>query len=378
MISKLNIAAVSDIHLAHARNNTTDIIAMLEEIFPSNPDTASLDLIILVGDIFDRLVSMNEGVGFIIKDWMSRFLRRCKSFNIPVLVLEGTPSHDWKQSRWFVSQNDNGNIGCELYYADELSIVTIQSLGVDILCVPDEWRHETDDTWKEVVELMARMGKDKVHLAAMHGMFTFQLPPHVKEPVHVPERYLGVVKHLIFIGHDHKHRVEGRIIIQGSTDRLCHGDEGPKGHVRATVDLVTNEYSIRFIENTKAKIYKTVDCRNLTRDEALVLIMNTTVDLPNDSFIRIRFSKIADLDMQSLTQVVRKNYPQFNWSLLAEKENLNKQDIQDNLNVVYQSTALTRDNIPQLVMDRITAKNNNPDILDKCRQRLEEYFNDSI
>ena len=73
---------------------------------------------------------------------------------------------------------------------------------------------------------------------------------------------------LIFIGHVHKSSQYGRIIAQGSFDRLSHGEEDPKGHMRAT-RKTDGTHDIVFIENKKAKKYITISCLYLPIEDAI-------------------------------------------------------------------------------------------------------------
>src|ERR1700739_1745074 len=97
--SKLNIASISDVHLGASRTPTTGILKNLRAAFPDNEETAQLDLICFVGDVFDTLLTLNYDDLVAIKLWINDFLRLCAKHDIVVYVLEGTPSHDWWQSQ---------------------------------------------------------------------------------------------------------------------------------------------------------------------------------------------------------------------------------------------------------------------------------------
>ena len=84
--------------------------------------TQQLDIIILAGDVFDRQLQLAEDVVFEIHQWMCSFLALCKKYDITLIVLEGTPSHDWKQSEWFNQINLEYNIGADVHYAKTLDI----------------------------------------------------------------------------------------------------------------------------------------------------------------------------------------------------------------------------------------------------------------
>jgi UDP-2,3-diacylglucosamine pyrophosphatase LpxH len=99
--SKLNVASISDIHLGAKRTPTRHILQNLRLAFPDNEETGALDLICLVGDVFDTLLSLNHEDLVEIKIWIAEFLRLCVKHGIKLYILEGTPSHDWWQSHSF-------------------------------------------------------------------------------------------------------------------------------------------------------------------------------------------------------------------------------------------------------------------------------------
>jgi DNA repair exonuclease SbcCD nuclease subunit len=152
-INKLAFAVASDIHLGHPNTLTEDILRNLEKAFPTSKETEELDIIFFSGDVFDRLLNFPDNSVSEIESWINVFLRRCKALDIVVRVLEGTPSHDWKQSNVFEKVNNIGKIDCDVKHVKNLSIEHIERFGINVLYVPDEWEPETDDTWKQVKDL---------------------------------------------------------------------------------------------------------------------------------------------------------------------------------------------------------------------------------
>ena len=73
-------------------------------------------------------------------------------------------------------------------------------------------------------------------------------------------------RHYIFIGHVHQHRPKGKIIPNGSFDRLSHGEEDLKGHVRLM------KGNIEFVPNTGAMRYITLDVTDQPPEEILAKV----------------------------------------------------------------------------------------------------------
>lgn len=160
---KLRIGETGDVHLGHHNTLTSHVLKALYKAFPDNAETGDLDMIIIAGDLYDRLVMHSEVVLIDqIRRWFFWFLSMCKRRDIVVRILEGTPSHDWKQSANVISENEIATIGADVKWVDTLSIEYIERFGINILYVPDEWRVETDDVWKDVVQALTEKGLEKV------------------------------------------------------------------------------------------------------------------------------------------------------------------------------------------------------------------------
>ena len=203
---------------------------------------------------------------------------------------------------------------------------------------------------------MKTRGISKVDYAIMHGAFTFQIPEFIKTHKHNPDNYLNIVKHLIFVGHIHQYSNYKRIFAQGSFDRLIHGEEEPKGHIRAIINTDTNDYKVKFIENKGAKVFKTIDCTNLNLEDTILLIDKQLKKhkLPNSSYVRI----LVDLEnpiISNMNMLVNR-YPLLIWSKLVKDTDDKDNIVEDNSNEIFEYKAITIsiDNIKPLLLERIT------------------------
>lgn len=355
--SEFRIASASDLHLAHNNNSPKEMIPLLKAAFPRDKETALLDVIVLPGDIYDHQLPLPDPQVNEIDEWIIWKLRMCKAMDIDLWILRGTPSHDRNQSERFVFLNDTLKIGCNLTYVDELKIVWMPKFGIHVLFVPDEWTDSAEKTLEEVHQLMMIAGIKKVDYAIMHGQFEYQLPPVVKAQKHNSEAYLSIVDKLIFIGHVHQFSKHERIIAQGSFDRTTHGDEKPKGHVRALVRSA-DDYELTFVENTGAKIFKTVNCRELDFDASYAKVMEEAKDLPDNAFVRI----VADLGNPIIQTVAKfeEHYPLYQWSALAkasEEKTFLEQTQLLQLKEEYIPIEINKSNIQKLIVDGMLERN---------------------
>jgi hypothetical protein len=363
------VVSISDIHLGHHTTTTGEILANLRAAFPDHPSTGLIDLIIVGGDLFDRLLHLDDPQVFDIKLWMNQFLRLCLKYKIALRVLEGTRSHDWAQNRLFVAENQDAQIGADLEYIDTLSITYETSIERSVLWVPDDWRPDNDQTWAEVMHLISERGGAPVDLAMVHGTFEHQLPEQAKAPIHRLERYLSITTDYVLGGHIHKASTRDRFLCNGSFDRLTHGEEDPKGYWRLLLNRRLGN-TATFVENPGAKQYRTIDCTGMGTDDALVLIASELKSLPKDSYIRIR-AGVNDPILSGMDQL-RKNYPTYTWATKVD----DRKDIQATLLVdmraSFQAIQITRSNVAQLLMERVTRLTEDPVLLQDCQRLLNE------
>lgn len=364
----LLIEEASDIHLGHPKTTTSEVLEGLYKSFPNDSSMDDVDIIFLAGDIFDRLLNLPDDNVIEIKLWINRFLRMCKRRNIKVRVLEGTPSHDWKQSKHFVAENEASEIGADLKYHSTLCIEYIDDYDCHILYIPDEWKHSTDDIWMDVTKTLSEHGLDKVDFVVMHGAFSYQLPPHVPAPTHDPDRYLGITKHFVFVGHIHKHSIHERIISAGSHNRLCHNEEEPKGHVRVLLKE-NNEYEITFVENVLAKKYITVDCIDLPLEEALLKV-NFCKDLPKYSHVRIVCKKLDPI--YNGVETLKAEYPFITFTFKRSDDVKQTHKSFSEIYTPYTPPAITPINIKELISTRLKEKGIEDSVISRAEGLLDE------
>lgn len=369
-MKEIKLAVVSDIHLGSRRNETEYIIENLNREFADDSSFSQLDLLVLAGDVFDRLLSLSDNCVYAIDSWIMRLLRLCKKHDVILRVLYGTPSHDRDQSQRFVLLNDEARIDADLQYVKELSIEYIEKLNINVLYVPDEWDEDTSETLSQVRELMLSRNLKTVDFAFMHGQFSYQLPPVVKAPKHDENEYLRLVDKLIFIGHIHTYSQYGRIIAQGSFDRLSQGEEEAKGHVRAVVRS-RDDFEIVFHENKNARKYITIECEYLSLEQTLQKVHSVVDHLPDGSHVRLSCSKDNPI-VTEMEQLVRYR-PLITWTKIIRTQDDNVNTIQDDeINDEYVPIQITRDNINKLVMTRASLKTSDPKLLSLAEKILTE------
>lgn len=362
MTKVIKYLTISDIHLGHKRTKTSFIVRNLDTYFDNYKATSQftdMDIIFIAGDLFDALLDTSgEDIHEVIL-WLERLMRFCSRFNIKLRILEGTPSHDWKQSKLSETVYNVVNQPVDFKYIDTLHIEHIEDLDLKILYIPDEWTSSVDLTYSQVEQTMRDLNITEVDIGIMHGMFGYQLknvPASIQK--HDEGKYLSIVKYYINIGHVHNYSHYERIIAQGSFDRLGHGEEEAKGGVVCTLDPV-NGNSFSFIQNKEAKIYKTITLRYKDTDNSVNQIAKAVKNIPNDSYVRIIANK--DHPLYIAFDDVKLMYPMYNFSKKS------KEDIEDDYELIanvttldseYTPITISKDNVVQLLEDEIKSKYN--------------------
>lgn len=361
--------SLGDVHLGHRATPAAFIIRNLE-LTITDAMLQEADMLIITGDLFDRQLQNGDDVVHQINRWITLLMLRCAAFDVMIRIVEGTPSHDREQSKFFVEQRINANIDVDLHYTKNLSIEYIEKLDSYFLYVPDKHNPSTDVTLSEVKKLMAELGIEKVDFAIMHGAFSYQLPAIVPEPTHKENEYLDLVKHQILIGHVHLMTIHERILAAGSFDRICHNDEGAKGLFKVTVKENGKWESI-FIENKFAKKYLTLDCHKLDTKQLNFKIREFVRDLERGSAIRLRCNPydVANGDIEAY----RKEYAQYDWSVTIDKIETKKNTVAETFKAfdMAQFKAITKNSIRELLTPELAKYAPDEAAIVRCLQRLE-------
>lgn len=350
-MGELNVACISDIHIGHPKVTSVSILDGLYKAFPNNKETADLDIIFIAGDFFDRNLHLShEHVGEI-QLFISYLIRLCEQHNIVLRNLEGTPSHDWKQGCLFMQIHALLDSKADVRWIENLSIEYIESLDVNVLYVPDEWEHDPNETWKQVKGLLNDHGLDKVDFSIMHGMFEFQIPQHINISHHMSERYLGITNHYISIGHHHTQRSFKRVLVQGSFDRLCHGEEGAKGHYRIHVNVNgSGKDELTFVENDLATKFVTINCLDLTLSDTLDLLKERIDHLPTGSHIRVIAR--AGSEVSSAKRELEEMWERFRWTVNREAVEETSATERITITERYQAANIDKETVTRLLKQR--------------------------
>lgn len=365
---------LSDVHLGHPRVPTASIVRHIRTLFGDYKDSspfANLDLIFIDGDLFDRSVDCGSQDLYDILEFLVSLIHFCDHQGTRLRILEGTPSHDRRQSRLadFLSKIKPAE-GRDVKWIDTLSIERIDDLDLTILYVPDEFSASAEITLGMVRDLLREKGLDKVDIAHMHGAFRYQMQNIPgKHDTHDEEAYLSLVRYFINIGHIHVYSSYQRIVAQGSTDRLAHGEEGAKGVVLTTIREDGQNY-FEFVPNTQATIFKTFEIDDRPVEKTIERLRKELIKFPEESHVRIKAPRAHAIF--SVLPDIRKEFPFLHFTKLTVEEEEENVLIEDTRRPSdYSVVEIRPDNVVNLVLEQVSDQ-----VCDKrlLREKLENLL----
>lgn len=356
----IHYLVISDLHLGHQKNPTASVISRLKNYLEQCLAQYPLDILFIAGDVYDRLLEFPSQEGTEIIFWSDWLITFCFRNSIKLRILNGTPSHDWAQSKIFDTINRIKGTNADVLYIDKLMIEYIVDLDLYVLYVPDEWSETAERTFEDVRKQLNTIQRSFVDIAIMHGMFTYQMPMlSFNQIAHLEQNYLSIVKYFISIGHVHTFSIFDRIVSQGSFDRNAHGEEELKGGV--VFHLKQNsESSFHFIENKEATFFITLNIKAKTIEEVIEYISKKTKKWPVGSHCRLKakkshpaFSAIEELKKRFIDLFITR-------CVIEDKDNLTTPLFTAQQNE-YSALTITKDNIADLLINGIVIKKKRSD-----------------
>jgi hypothetical protein len=161
------------------------------------------------------------------------------------------------------------------------------------------------------------------------------------------------------------------IVAQGSFDRLTHGEEGPKGHVRLVVRS-EGDIDLKFIENDNAMKFVTIRCTSMDLEETLQTISAVARELPDGSHIRVE----ADHDNPILTNMEEliRRFPLGVWSKLSREAAIEEKQMVTEDDTPFVPIVITRENLPNLLLERVARSGVSGDVMDAATDILLEVM----
>ncbi len=248
LLADIHIGSIKDINYVY--NVTTDIIEK-ELVFQKT------DLVVILGDYFDKLFKTNESYTALAINLMAYLVRCCKRSHIKIRMIYGTESHDMNQYQLFHPYITSDEVDLKIF-----DTVTEEETfpGVNILYIPEEYIFQKQEFYKNY--LYAEKHYDYIF---GHGIIEDGLPTNMVLDLAVPKsdekqvpRFksgeFSSISDITVFGHFHCYTDMGnQIYYLGSLFRDSFGEEIPKGYG------IIEDKQFTFIENKEAYVFKTYE-----------------------------------------------------------------------------------------------------------------------
>jgi DNA repair exonuclease SbcCD nuclease subunit len=224
-----------------------------------------LDMVVLGGDLFDRVLNFKEPAGKLVSSFFLQLYELLVKNEKYLLYVNGTISHDNNQIYVFQEYLNN--------YFRIYSNLTIDTLfmlendeSLNFLFIPEEYPKDKDIYFELIKE---ECEKYVPVMAFGHGTFDFTSFESQKimsekqlntAPIFDSEFMSSLVSGQILFGHIHSPlEWKNKIIYANSFSRNCFGEEEDKGFLIFYIDIENKTTETKRVINIYAPEYKTID-----------------------------------------------------------------------------------------------------------------------
>lgn len=278
------------------------------------------------GDLFHRVLSMNEEASRYVFKFIDDMMRICLDNHIEFRIIRGTRSHDFRQLNMlkkYETQYPNFKI-YETATVEDIKLNDGSSLN--ILFLPEEYPKDSVKFYDKFLNVKPNT-YDMIH---GHGMIDFvgftgyesDFERTIKTaPIFDKDVLCKISRGPVIFGHVHNYNsYEDQIYYTTSYSRYSFGDKGDKGFLDIDLELDDNgnvsDYKVNFVENTMAPTYVTInldteDLKNSEEKTAYITkatknydhIRLTSTDKDNTEIIK----KITESNPSIKVQIKNKN-----------------------------------------------------------------------
>lgn len=252
-------AFIADIHFGAM--NASSLYHQLEENFLKVIDGKMIDMIVIGGDFFHNIITMNYSTSHLSLIFMKNLVDNAVKNGVKYIrVIQGTISHDNNQLNNFRMYENRDDISFKI-----IMKVTEEDLyeGLKILYIPEEYMKDYESYYEDYFNIDKKydfiFGHGMVREVAFVAKEQLSENTMSKAPVFDTKKLINICKGPIYFGHIHTFtNVRKHLFYPGSFSRFKHGEEEDKGWFLNIYNIKSNKYIHEFIRNDLAPRYITI------------------------------------------------------------------------------------------------------------------------
>lgn len=294
--NSFNVLSIADIHFGK-KNDLTLNNELRDFIQFINECECRIDMVVILGDLYDRIIKMNELTSKIIIDFIHEICQLSDKYGFSFRIIKGTKTHDYNQLDIFrVLENEYNDV--KVISTVTTEEFTNEDLSYKILYLPEEYPSNIYDYYQEYFN-------DTYDMIMGHGMCDFvaftgnddeNTERFVKSaPVFKAEDLCNISNGPVLFGHIHtKKNYKNKIFYVGTYTRYSFAEPEDKGFMFTSYLSSTNEYYVEEYINDSAPKYYTcnIDDINFKTVEERVKYLNKLKK--EYDFIKIKTSKESE------------------------------------------------------------------------------------
>ena len=248
----MRILLFADIHIG-AIKDCDYVYDVMSSIIDKEIMFTKTDVVVILGDYFDRLFKVNEEYVSLAINVMSYLIRACRKNGTKIRIVYGTESHEMNQYRLFNYHFASSSVDIKLFTTATEETIN----GKKILYLPEEYISNKLEFYREYLY----SGKHYNYIFG-HGIIEEGMPQQslISNPSNLENKVarfrtdeLGPAADVVVFGHVHTGYNKGNVYYLGSLFRYKFGEEPPKCYG------VITDSEITLVENDKAYIYNTYE-----------------------------------------------------------------------------------------------------------------------
>ena len=263
--NKFNIMVLGDIHFG--KKNDSKLYQDLQKYFIDyipefEKECGKLGMIVIVGDLFDRIIKMSETSSNYVLKFIESLCNISSEKGIYLRLIKGTKGHDFNQLNNFLHLEANHPL-FKIIHTREKECIEWGDYIYNILYLPEEYPENYNKYYNEYLNI--KSDENKYDFIFGHGMIDFvaytgdeNILRKIKrnEAIHKADTLDKICNYYTIFGHIHDLKeYKDKIYYTGSFERFSFADQEEKGYIVLSINPDDDYKEIYFIENENASTY---------------------------------------------------------------------------------------------------------------------------